>query len=66
MIVDTADFDNGVWDTENLWGLNDMNLREENWSDRSESWHQMWVMTILVDVVDVVDVGEIASVMSYY
>ncbi len=63
MIVDAADFDNGVWDTENLWGLNDMNLREKNWSDGSERWDQMWVMKILVDVVDV---GEIASVMSYY
>ncbi len=40
-----------------------MNMREENWSDGSESWDQMWVMKI---VVDVVDVGEIASVMSYY
>ncbi len=41
-------------------GLNDMNLREKNWSDGSESWHQMWVMKIVVDV------GAIASVMSYY
>ena len=62
MIVDAADFDNEIWNTENLCGLNDMNLRDENWNDRSESWDQIWVMEILVDVVDV---GEIASVMRY-